>query len=239
MAAAVLHRGVRLLRPLPCSSHLSSWALFGGSSSSRPHDLHHRTTFRAPPSRAIHAPPRALDAIVKLDLLREEPRERIEEIWRGYHAEREHTLAEVWSSEEYEAFKVAVQTAGPLFLYPVPRDGGYFVLISQTVGDGASCLYTYLEDFRQDPANAVPYLSIVFYTELAGSPGDSDSGGSGKGIVLVRGDVTPGALELDECRRLLGLTRSCYQDKLLDVRCFNQGDPRFDFEKHIADLLEK
>jgi hypothetical protein len=203
------------------------------------------------PHRAVHAPPRALDAIVKLDLLAREPRERIEEIWKGYHTDKEHTVAAVWEAADYEAFKVAVGTAGSLCLYPVPREGGYFVLISQTAEDGKSCLFTYLEDYRRDPANAVPYLSVAFYSELAelegaagagggeGSSGSGEADGGSSGIVLVRGDITPGTLELDECHRLLELTKYCYREKLIDVRCFNKGDERFDYEKHIADCLEK
>ena len=194
------------------------------------------------PRRCFHAPPLALDAIVKLDLLQKETPERIQEIWTGYHSEKEHTVAEVWPAQEFEAFKVAVNAAGGLALFPVAREGGYFVLISQVGDDSKTCFFTYLEDYKQNPATAVPYLSVTIFTELLGEPSiDKDAACKdsemSNGIALVRADLSPGLIDRTESRRLLSLLKLSYREKLLDIKCFNSGDSRFDFERHINDLL--
>lgn len=45
----------------------------------------------------------------------------------------------------------------PMFVLPVQREGGHFVLLSQV--QDRHCLFTYLEDFKRNPATAQPYMT--------------------------------------------------------------------------------
>lgn len=167
--------------------------------------------------------PRKLDDVVKLDLLRRESKERVEEIWLGYHAEKEFNVAEMWTAEQFKAFKQAAAKFGKLFFFPVPRDGGHFNVISQV--QGAHVLFTYLEDYKRDPHGAQPYLAVTFYEELA----------KDQGLVLVRGDIAPLALDREESLKLLALTRQYYLEETESVAAFNKG--KLDFDAHIKKLL--
>lgn len=68
---------------------------------------------------------------------------------------------------------------------------------------------------------------LSFYDELAAE----------KGLVLVRGDVTPAALTHEEGAKLLELVREFYLEKADEVAAFNRGS--FDFEKHVNDILTR
>eukprot|EP00614_Pseudopedinella_elastica_P008576 CAMPEP_0172598654 /NCGR_PEP_ID=MMETSP1068-20121228/18706_1 /TAXON_ID=35684 /ORGANISM="Pseudopedinella elastica, Strain CCMP716" /LENGTH=202 /DNA_ID=CAMNT_0013398609 /DNA_START=162 /DNA_END=771 /DNA_ORIENTATION=+ len=165
---------------------------------------------------------KALDEIVKLDLLANESDERVAEIWTQFHADKEFNFAEVWSTSHFYNFMAAKKSAGRLFIYPVPRNGGHFILLSEV--QESHVLFTYLEDYKRDPSGAKPYLVITFYKEL-----------KNRDMVLVRGDITPAALDGAESARLLGLLKDFYIEKTDCVADFNKG--KFDFEKHINDLL--
>jgi ATP11 protein len=45
---------------------------------------------------------------------------------------------------------------------------------------GKHCLITYLEDYKANPAAAMPYSTLTLFDELVDK----------KGLVLIRGDVT-------------------------------------------------
>ena len=68
---------------------------------------------------------------------------------------------------------------------------------------------------------------VSFYDELAAE----------KGVVLVRGDVTPAALTTAEGATLLALVRKYYLEKPEEVAAFNGGT--FDFEKHVNGILAR
>lgn len=162
--------------------------------------------------------PRTLDNIVKLPLLEQKEASEVETIWRSYHAEKDLTFADVWQPKEYEAIKAAGQVA-PLFIYPVKRPDASFVMLSQVHHNHA--LFTFLDDYKKNPEAAPYYLALSFYDDFAAS----------KGIVLVRGEITPSTLSEDEAQRLLRLFKTYYKDKPDDVRAFNAG--KFDFQTYL------
>jgi ATP synthase F1 complex assembly factor 1 len=64
-----------------------------------------------------------------------------------------------------------------LFLYPVFRESGYMTLVSQFQD---SCfLLTFLDEYRQNPGAAKPWMSLTLYDEFVAD----------KGLGLLRGDV--------------------------------------------------
>mmetsp|Transcript_22416 Transcript_22416/g.46058 ORF Transcript_22416/g.46058 Transcript_22416/m.46058 type:complete len:207 (+) Transcript_22416:52-672(+) len=171
--------------------------------------------------------PRPLAAIVKLDLLSSETPERVKEIWEGYHADKEFNIAETWTAAEFETFKASRVSAGGLFIFPVPRDDGHFIVLTQV--EEKHILFTYLKDYKEDPQGAQPYLVVTFYDELAS--------GDVTGPVLVRGEITPLTLDVQESSRLLGLVKEAYMEGSEDVASFNKGT--FDFEKHVNRMLKE
>lgn len=206
--------------------------LSAGSASSRIAALSRPLT--KPPCHSFsgftYPAPRVLDALVKLDLLQKETPEKVKEIWNTYHSEKEFNIAETWTSNDFEAFQEARKKAGGLFIFPVPREEGHFVVLSQV--QEKHVLFTYLEDYKKDPHSAQPYLVLTFYDELVGS-----SSGDSPGPVLVRGDIIPGALDRKESWKLLELLKRFYLENTDDLASFNKGE--FDFEKHITRLLEE
>ena len=130
-------------------------------------------------SRAGHAShvARQLTDIVKLPLLKKEPTSKIAEIWRSYHEGRQDAVGRDIPAKTAQ---VLVDRAGaaPTFLFPVFRDGGHFLLLSQ-FQNRRNFLFTFLEDYKKNPAFARPYVTLTLHDDLAKE----------KDIVLLRGDV--------------------------------------------------
>lgn len=70
-----------------------------------------------------------------------------------------------------------VVPASRYFVYPVFRDGGYFMLLSEF--QDMCFLFTFLEDYRKNPKTANPWMSLTLYDEFV----------QDKGLGLLRGDV--------------------------------------------------
>ena len=128
--------------------------------------------------------PRRLREIVKVSLFDKESPQVIEEIWKDYHNAKPHTIAKVVPTSLYRQL-VHNATHSPMFIYPVPKEGGHFILLSQS--QQKSFIFTYLEDYKKNPLSANPYLVITCFDELVDT----------KGIALIRGDVILG-LSKDE-----------------------------------------
>jgi ATP synthase mitochondrial F1 complex assembly factor 1 len=168
--------------------------------------------------------PRKLDEIVKLELLSKEPRDKVETIWKEFHKKKVDNIAEVWSTTEFNNLQAASKETSSTFIFPVPREGGYFSVISQI--QGTHILFTYLEDYRNNPHNAQPYLVITFYKELSKL----------QDLVLVRGDIMPGTLNNAESVRLLNLIKKFYAEEKEVISNFSKGI--FDFEAHVEKTLK-
>lgn len=144
-------------------------------------------------------------------------------IWNEYHQKQHHNISDVWSTTDFEKLQTVSKEAGKIFIFPVPRDEGYFSVISQIQGN--HILFTYLEDFKSNPHGAQPYLVITFYKELSKL----------QDLVLVRGDVMPGSLDNEESFRLLNLIKKYYLEESEVISNFSKGI--FDFEAHVKKTL--
>jgi ATP synthase mitochondrial F1 complex assembly factor 1 len=69
-----------------------------------------------------------------------------------------------------------------MFILPVKRDGGHFIVVGQFKGKTA--LITHLEDYKKSAEAADPYLALTVHDEFVQS----------KDIALIRGDLEPGKL---------------------------------------------
>lgn len=121
--------------------------------------------------------PRKLADITKLPLLNAHNAQGVTEIWTEYHKQHASAIADTLSADEFGSM---MQRSGrcPLFVIPIPREGGFFTLISQF--QGRQCLVTYLEDYKRDPANAQPYVTLTLFDELLEK----------KGLGLLRAEFT-------------------------------------------------
>lgn len=156
----------------PFSSSSSSSSYSSSSASSRP---------SSSPMSALggftYPAPRKLSEIVKLQLLEKHGAPRVSEIWREYHDTHKSSIADVLSSSAYELLRGRCKRC-PLFVIPIPREGGFFTLLVQF--QGRQCLLTFLDDYKRNINGASPYLTITFFDELLEK----------KAITLVRADVT-------------------------------------------------
>lgn len=81
------------------------------------------------------------------------------------------------------------------------REGGFFTLLSQF--QDKYCLFTYLDDYKANPATAQPYLTLTLYDDLV----------EDKGLALARADY--GLLLGREVRQLPGAWSSVLLSALL------------------------
>lgn len=73
--------------------------------------------------------PRRLREIMKMSAIEKETPSTIEMIWHEYHNAKPHTVSRVLSQQIYLQLLNNAQHA-KLFIYPIPKEGGHFMLIS-------------------------------------------------------------------------------------------------------------
>ena len=108
-----------------------------------------------------------------------------------------------------------------MFVLPVPKDNGYFMLLCQNQQKSFVC--TYLEDFKKNPQGANPYFVMTLFDELVRV----------KHLALLRGDVISHMTQ-DEGGAIMELLLDSYlvDSEYETVRQFNHNPGSFDFEKH-------
>lgn len=169
---------------------------------------------------------RQLDGVVNMDLFITQTPEIIDQIWSDYHATSSTAIGLSISSAEHEKLKQR-GSATPFFIHPVVRDTGYFMMLSQFQDN--AFLVTYLEDFKTNPQNAQPYMTVTIYDELQHS----------KDLVLVRSDIcsltTINKQDSDFITRTL-IQSYINDDMYQNVYNFNKHPQEFNFEKYIQEV---
>ena len=120
--------------------------------------------------------PRALNEIVKIDLLANENADKIAQIWAEYHRDKIDSLAKVIPDKEMQLITDRASSAR-LSVIPVYREEGFLNMLCQF--QDTCFLVTSLEAYQKAPANASPCVTFSIYNDLA----------SEKSITLVRGDI--------------------------------------------------
>lgn len=164
-----------------------------------------------------------LEGLVNMELLVTQPTEIIDQIWSDYHASTSTATALSISSQDYTKL-LSRGADNAFFIHPIVRDTGYFVMLTQFVDN--SFIVTYLEDFKQNPAKAQPYMTITIYDELQHS----------KDLVLVRSDIC--ALATMNKNDADILTRTVVQSYIDDamyqnVFNFNKHPDQFNFTDYV------
>ena len=147
----------------------------------------------------------------------------LEKIWHTQHEETNSAVGEVFEDRDYNTIMHRSRQCGT-FVWPVRRDQGYFVMISQFQEN--HCLFTFLEDYKKNPAMANPWLCVSLYDEFV----DRHK------IALVRGAFSAPHLTREESLRLLNLMFRYYvQDNFFKyVEDFNLRPNQFDVNRHFS-----
>ena len=82
--------------------------------------------------------PRALTEITKLDALQEEEPARVSAIWRMYHTDQPSVAGECIDAAEHERIEQR-GSESPMFVFPIRREGGHFMLFSQYTAEQRMC----------------------------------------------------------------------------------------------------
>ena len=171
--------------------------------------------------------PRTLKEIVKLELFEQEGREKCEEVWRSYHAEKRDAVG---TTIPAEACKSLLQRAKkcPMMIFPVFKSTGSFLMLVGQFQQNVFLL-TYLEEYRKNPNTASPWISIAVYDELT----------STKGLGMLRADFMPN-LTKREAEVLTEMLLAAYVDSLHPhTEAFNLRPNAFSFEQFTQDASKE
>ena len=139
---------------------------------------------------------RRLGEVTKVEMLEAEEPERIGAIWDSFHEHRPELAGCSVTAEEHLKITERARES-PLFIFPVRREQGHFLLLSQFNAPSDMFVMTFLEDYKQNPAAAQPWLSVTLFGELLTS----------KAVGLLRADIAPERLSKQEGEHVLGLAR--------------------------------
>jgi len=171
--------------------------------------------------------PIPLNRIVRMNLLEKESPENIKSIWVNYFRQKDSVVGGVLSSETFSKLKERA-TRCPIFVFPIPREQGYFSMLSQMQAEANICAFTSLEVYKKDGDNSRSFLTMVYYTDLLHS----------KDLVLMRGTFDSTLLKSSEAQFLVNV----WQWFLLEDRKFklmeefNRRPENFNFERVVQEI---
>lgn len=166
-------------------------------------------------SFAIPGTPRALADVTHIDLLESEPPARISAIWESFHEGKDDVAGKCIEPIEHAAI-MERGAESPMFVFPIRREGGHFMLLSQFSGAQNMFVLTSLAEYQQNPAMAQPWASLHVFDELLDT----------KALALLRAEVVPERLTTDEAEHLILLLRRYYGTEAYDkVWIFNVRAP--------------
>ncbi|KAJ2777499.1 hypothetical protein H4R18_005125 [Coemansia javaensis] len=174
--------------------------------------------------RAAGLPPnvKALNDIMRVELLESKSSEEVGQIWNAYHAGRDGISAAIPGGTYRELAQVARRN--PLFVLPLPRSEGVEFFLLQV--DFHQVHFTSLLEYKTDPAAARPYLTLTHYTDLLDS----------KDVVLMRGEIDR-HLDPHSAQCLALLMQQFYvsggPEKRRLLEQFNQNPAEFDYKQLV------
>lgn len=170
-------------------------------------------------------PPRSLDEVMKIDLIKDKSAEEIKKIWSQYYAEKDCIFGTV-EAMNYESLVAKAKTC-PLFMYPLPKGDGYEYYFSQI--HGKDVYFTPLGMYQLLKENAPPCLTVAHFPEFADD----------KGIVLMAGQYDENIISKQEAVILVCQMSAYYSpsagERFNLVRLFNLTPDKF---KHLDVLNE-
>lgn len=180
---------------------------------------------RAATSLVIPGTPRELVDVVHLDLLQNEEPGRISAIWESFHESKDGIAGKCVDAIEHETI-IERGSESPMFVFPIRREGGHFMLLSQFTAAQRMFVLTSLAEYQQNPAVAQPWASVHLFDDLLDT----------KAVALVRTEVMLERLTTEEAEHLILLLRRYYGTKAYDkVWTFNHSEKHFDLEAYLRD----
>ncbi|XP_061166231.1 ATP synthase mitochondrial F1 complex assembly factor 1-like [Saccostrea echinata] len=169
-------------------------------------------------------PPKSLNEIMKVDLIKDKSASEIEQIWKEHHVTKDCIFGVVQGGN-FDDVRHKAQLC-PLFIYPLPRNDGYEFILSQF--DGSVIYFTPLAVYQSLKENAPPCLIVAHFTEFK----------EDKGIVLMAGQYDDKILTKNESLNLMKQMSIYYgkssTDKYNAVRVFNHLPEKFNY----LDMIE-
>lgn len=167
---------------------------------------------------------RKLDEIVKLELLEKEPAPAVKQIWEAYHqTQAEQSWGLTIDAAQYKVLTERLKES-PMFIAPVRRDKGFFVLAMQA--KEKSMCFTFLDEFKKSPETANPWLFATAYDDLVAS----------KQMALVRADFMPQLITREEAAAVLARTIDLYTSNKYDrAWIFNHAPTHFKVEDFLKE----
>jgi len=168
-----------------------------------------------------------LEDVMKTELLADLNFDEVGKIWTDHYKNKDAVSA-VIPTETYKQMSERFREFNT-FLFPLPRDKGYEMVMVQFSGNEAH--FTTLINFQAYKENAPECLSMVHYTELEES----------KGIVLMAGEYDKDVLSPSEAQCLASQVEMYYckptQEKLDILKQFTY-EPTLFQHKLIIDQME-
>jgi len=162
-----------------------------------------------------------LNEVVKVEKLLSQDGPGIKDIWHTYHAAKRdaHGLALAGSV----CTKVLLRAkSSPLMIFPVYKSpDAYLILLSQFQQN--VFLFTYLDEYKKNPAAATPWLSLALYDDLATT----------KDVGLLRADFMPSVSKM-EAEVLAEMVLDAYDTSFeTTTELFNHKPQAFSFDSFI------
>jgi ATP synthase F1 complex assembly factor 1 len=175
-------------------------------------------------SIALPGVPRRLADVAKMELFEAEEPSRIGTIWESFHEDKPELAACCVPAEEHMKI-VERARESPMFIFPVRREQGHFLLLSQFDVAHEMFVMTFLEDYKRNPAAAQPWLSVTLFSELLTS----------KAVGLLRADFAPERLVKREGEHVMSLVRRYYGSDNYDrVWTFNHAERHFNLDAYLS-----
>jgi ATP synthase F1 complex assembly factor 1 len=173
---------------------------------------------------AVPGTPRTLDDVSKVELFEAEEPARISAIWEAFHETKDAVAGACVDPAEHASMAERASES-PMFVFPIRREGGHFMLLSQYAAAHRMFVMTSLEEYQRSAAMAQPWASVHLFDELLAT----------KAVGLLRAEVVPERLTTAEAEHLLLLTRRYYGTASYDkVWMFNHAEKHFDLDGYLA-----
>ncbi|XP_028392457.1 ATP synthase mitochondrial F1 complex assembly factor 1-like [Dendronephthya gigantea] len=176
-------------------------------------------------SRSLYGQ-KGLDAIMHLEKVKDESAGTIEELWREHHRNKDCVSA-VIPAEMYDKIQEKAREY-PMFVYPVPRNEGYELMVGEFSDD--QFYLTSVINYQTLGENSPWLVAFTHFTELKES----------KGIVLMVGEVDTKQLATHEAMFIANLIQLYYGtddgQKLSLLRTFNKNPDQFNHMSVIEEM---
>ena len=167
--------------------------------------------------------PKNLGDVIKLEMVEQEQPAQVAAIWEKYHEERPAVAGAAVQIDEYNLISQRARES-PMFVHPVFRGDGYFMLVSQFDPRTSMFALANLEDYRRNAALAPPWMSVLMFGDLLTT----------KALGLLRAEAEPERLTKAEIERLLAQVRRFHGTNAYDqVYIFNHAERRFDINAYV------